>query len=226
MENKKAVVLLSGGLDSSTCLYMANAEEFDVITIAFEYDQRHSIELKKSKTLSKLAGAKEHIQMPVALGKIGGSALTDDIEVPKGGGDLEKENLIPVTYVPARNLVFLSLAAGLAEARGASTIFIGANALDYSGYPDCRPDFFDAFTKTVELATREGRESGGFVIRTPLIDMKKREIVLKAVELNVPLEHTWSCYDPQGEEICGQCDSCILRAKGFAEAGILDPLVK
>ncbi|RME91298.1 MAG: 7-cyano-7-deazaguanine synthase QueC [Candidatus Hydrogenedentota bacterium] len=223
-----AVVLLSGGLDSSTCLYYAKDKHETIYTVAFEYGQRHKIELMASEKISKLAGAKKHFQIPVGLDKIGGSALTDNLEVPKGGKDLDKEDFIPVTYVPARNLVFLSLAAGVAEVTQSSYLYIGANALDYSGYPDCREDFLQAFEKTVQLATKHGREGKKLVIKAPLLHKSKSEIAKLASDLNLPLEYTWSCYDPvkRGNTFfpCGECDSCLLRKRGFEEAGIKDPI--
>ena len=227
-QKKDAVVLLSGGLDSSTCLYEAKAAGFSVIAMAFDYGQRHKIELSSAEKIAKTAEVKEFVIAPLNLRVFGASALTsDEILVPKGGADLDKNHHIPVTYVPARNLIFLSMATSLAEARGASTVYIGVNALDYSGYPDCRPEFIEAFKKTADLATRAGQQGSALQIITPLIDKTKSEIVKRAVELNVPLELTWSCYDPVLIDSklvpCGQCDSCILREKGFHAAGYSDP---
>lgn len=227
---KTAVVLLSGGLDSSTVLYHAIANNFNVVALSFRYNQRHSIELDAAAAVAKHANVKHYV-LDVDLSLFGASALTADIDVPKGGVDLDKEDFIPVTYVPARNLVFLSLAAALAESLDCKDIFIGVNALDYSGYPDCRPDFIESFTQTVNLATRIGRmskegEEQGFKVHTPLLHLSKAQIVKEAVKLKVPLEHTWSCYAPIIENgkarPCGECDSCILRKRGFAEAGEVD----
>jgi len=227
----KAVVLLSGGLDSATCLYDAIDRGFEVIALSFFYNQSHLIELEYAKKLVEESRVAVHLNLKSDLDKIGGSALTTDTPIPKGGQDLEKENHIPATYVPGRNIIFLSLAAATAEANGAHNIFIGVNALDYSGYPDCRPDFIRAFTHALNLGTKQGVTSNKFTIHTPLIDLTKAQIVEKGNKLNVPYELTWSCYDPQkkdsGEIVpCMQCDSCLLRQKGFADAGLLDPAIR
>ncbi len=223
----KAVVLLSGGLDSSTTLYQAKATGREVIALSFPYNQRHYIEIEAAKKIAERAGISEHILFPMDFSVIGGSALTGSYEVPKGGADLSCEDVIPVTYVPARNLIFLSIAAAVAESRGAQEIYIGVNSMDYSGYPDCRPDFISSFEETVNLATRDGRSGKKFTLVTPLISFSKKEIILKANSLGVPLELTWSCYDPvhSGDKYipCGECDSCLLRSRGFAEAGLEDP---
>ncbi len=219
----KAVCLLSGGLDSSTCLAIARRQGFECYALSFDYGQRHKIELEAARRLAQALGAKQHVVISFDLRRFGGSALTSDIEVPKapapGGG-------IPVTYVPARNTVFLSLALAWAEVLGASDIFIGVNAIDYSGYPDCRPEYLDAFEKMANLATKAGVEGGARLrIHAPLVNKTKADIVRLAVELGVDLSLTHSCYDPdpQGRP-CGACDSCRLRRKGFAEAGLADPL--
>ncbi len=230
MGKKKALVLLSGGLDSSTTLYVAKKEGFDIVSLFLFYQQRHQVEKKFSSLIAKEAGVKEHIEFPLDFRLMGHSALTDSsIEVPKGEDPLSREG-IPITYVPARNLIFLSIAVGFAEVREIQDIFIGVNALDYSGYPDCRPDFIEAFSLAATLATKIGREKGSFQIHTPLIKKTKKEIVELAYSLGVPLEKTWSCYDPQGsleDPIpCFSCDACILREKGFQEAGIEDPWKK
>ena len=222
---ERAVVLFSGGLDSATCLIMARRTGCEPIPLVIDYSQRHSIERIYAKKMIDALGIKQSIFLPIDLSLVGGSALTDDMDVPKGGFDLGKPDEIPITYVPARNLIFLSLAAGVAEANGTMNIFIGVNALDYSGYPDCRADFIRSFEATAALASRAGREGRKFVIKTPLIEMTKTEIIQKGISLGVPYELTWSCYDPQEEKPCGGCDACILRKKGFQGAGITDPLL-
>ena len=219
---KKAVVLYSGGLDSTTCLAMAAAKGFTPYAISFSYGQRHSCELEVAKANAKQMGATEHLVVDFDLRLMGGSALTGDIAVPKQGLGSD----IPVTYVPARNTIFLSFALGWAEVLGSFDIFIGVNALDYSGYPDCRPEFIAAFETMANLATKAGVEgSDGFRIHTPLISMTKAQIIAAGVALGVDYGLTHSCYDPSPTGLsCGQCDSCRLRLKGFAEAGLQDPL--
>ena len=219
---RKAVVLYSSGLDSTTCLAMAAQDGFTPYAISFSYGQRHSHELKVAKANAQRLGAAEHLVVDFDLRLMGGSALTADIAVPKGGVGSE----IPVTYVPARNTIFLSFALGWAEVLGAFDIYIGVNALDYSGYPDCRPEYIAAFETMANLATRAGVEgSGRFRIHTPLIDLTKAEIIRAGVALGVDYSLTHSCYDPTPEGVsCGKCDSCRLRLKGFAEAGLTDPL--
>ncbi|NJD91060.1 MAG: 7-cyano-7-deazaguanine synthase QueC [Geobacter sp.] len=218
---KKAIVLYSGGLDSTTCMAIARAEGFKPYAISFSYGQRHSVELDLAKANASAMGAEEHLVVDFDYRKIGGSALTGDIAVPKDGVG----NDIPVTYVPARNTVFLSFALGWGEVIGAHDIFIGVNALDYSGYPDCRPEYIAAFEKMANLATRAGVEgTGRFLIHTPLIDLTKAEIIRKGLSLGVNYARTHSCYDPAPDgAACGLCDSCRLRLKGFAEAGLQDP---
>ncbi|MBI2353727.1 MAG: 7-cyano-7-deazaguanine synthase QueC [Deltaproteobacteria bacterium] len=219
---QKAVVLYSGGLDSTTCLAIAQAEGFTPFAISFSYGQRHGFELEVAKANARRLGAAEHLVVEFDLRLMGGSALTADIAVPKEGvGDA-----IPVTYVPARNTIFLSFALGWAEVLGAFDIYIGVNALDYSGYPDCRPEYIAAYEAMANLATRAGVEGkGGFRIHTPLISLSKADIIRKGVELGVDYGQTHSCYDPSPEGLsCGACDSCRLRLKGFAEAGLADPL--
>jgi 7-cyano-7-deazaguanine synthase len=218
----KAVVLYSGGLDSTTCLAMASDLGFTPCAISFSYGQRHSYELEVARTNAKRLGAKEHLVVDFDLRLMGGSALTADIAVPKSG----VENSIPVTYVPARNTIFLSFALGWAEVLGACDIYIGVNALDYSGYPDCRPEYIAAFETMANLATKAGVEgTGRFRIHTPLISMTKAQIITAGVALGVDYGLTHSCYDPAEDGIsCGQCDSCRLRLKGFGEAGLSDPL--
>jgi 7-cyano-7-deazaguanine synthase len=216
---QKAVVLLSGGLDSMVCAGMARERGFSVIALTVDYNQRHRVELDAAHAIAA-ALADRHIVLPLDLRAFGGSALTDEIAVPKegvGGG-------IPVTYVPARNTIFLSLALGLAEASGARDIFIGVNALDYSGYPDCRAEFIDAFEKLANLATKAGIEGERFVIHAPLQHMTKADIAREAQRLGLDAALSHSCYDPLPDgKHCGECDACRLRARGFAEAGLDDP---
>lgn len=218
---KSAVVLLSGGLDSMVCAGIAREQGFSVVALTVDYNQRHRVELEAARTIAaKLAN--RHILLPLDLRAFGGSALTGDIDVPKEGiGEG-----IPVTYVPARNTIFLSLALGLAEASGARDIFIGVNALDYSGYPDCRPEFIAEFEKTANLATKAGVEGDRFTIHAPLQHMTKAEIAREAQRLGLDVALSHSCYDPLPDgRHCGRCDACRLRAKGFSEAGIADPTV-
>ena len=219
---KKAVVLYSGGLDSTTCLAMAKAQGFEPYAMSFAYGQRHSVELELARRNARPAGAVEHFVVEFDYRKVGGSALTSEIAVPKEGVGSD----IPVTYVPARNTIFLSFALGWAEALGAFDIFIGVNALDYSGYPDCRPEYIAAFETMANLATKAGVEgSGRFTIHTPLIHLTKAEIIRQGLSLGVDYGLTHSCYDPTPDGIaCGLCDSCRLRLKGFAEAGLMDPV--
>jgi 7-cyano-7-deazaguanine synthase len=219
---KKAVVLYSGGLDSTTCLAMAADKGFTPYALSFSYGQRHSFELEVAKANAHRMGAAEHLVVDFDLRLMGGSALTADIDVPKQGVGSD----IPVTYVPARNTIFLSFALGWAEVLGSFDIFIGVNALDYSGYPDCRPEYIAAFETMANLATRAGVEGAGdFHIHTPLISMTKAQIIAAGVALGVDYGRTHSCYDPSPSGLsCGQCDSCRLRLKGFAEAGLQDPL--
>lgn len=272
MSKKKAVVLLSGGIDSSTTLAVAKSEGYELYALSFDYNQRHKRELESAGMVASALEAKKHLIIRFDLRKIGGSALTSEIEVPKnriqdaGFRMQDKKNhasgivhrassLIPITYVPARNTIFLSFALAWAEVLEAENIFIGANAIDYSGYPDCRPGYLRAFEEMANLATKasvEGRLR--FMIRAPLISMKKSEIIKKGVELWLDYSLTWSCYDPQPATAgiqslkfkvqrykgknsklktqnfdlipCGRCDSCVFRAKGFKEAGIEDPLIK
>jgi 7-cyano-7-deazaguanine synthase len=219
---KKAVILYSGGLDSTTCLAIARAEGFAPYAMSFAYGQRHRHELEVATANAKALGALEHLVVEFDLRKMGGSALTSDIAVPKEGVG----SAIPVTYVPARNTIFLSFALGWAEVLGAFDIFIGVNALDYSGYPDCRPEYVAAFETMANLATRAGVEgTGRFRIHAPLIHLTKGEIIRKGEALGVDYGRTHSCYDPTEEGLaCGLCDSCRLRLKGFAEAGMADPV--
>jgi len=219
---KKAVILYSGGLDSTTCLAIARAERYEPFAMSFAYGQRHKAELRMAEENAKGMGAVEHLLVDFDLRKIGGSALTSDIQVPKSGIGSN----IPVTYVPARNTIFLSFALVWAEVLGAFDIFIGVNALDYSGYPDCRPEYIAAFENMANLATKAAVEGAGrYTIHTPLIHLTKAEIIRKGLELGVDYGKTHSCYDPTPDGLaCGRCDSCRLRLKGFAEAGAEDPL--
>jgi 7-cyano-7-deazaguanine synthase len=222
---KRAVVLLSGGIDSATTLAIAIAEGYETNALSFDYCQRHQIETKAAQRVANSLGAKEHRIAKIDLRIFGGSALTDDIEVPKHRAEDEIAHGIPVTYVPARNTIFLSYALAWAEVIPANDIFIGVNAIDYSGYPDCRPEFIEAFESLAILATKAGVEGRRFQIHTPLIKFSKAEIIRKAVELGVDLSLTHSCYDPTPEGLaCVECDSCLLRLKGFREAGIKDPI--
>lgn len=216
---KKAVVLLSGGLDSMVAGAIARREGYAVNALTIDYNQRHRCELDAARVVARELGAERHLVMPLNLRQFGGSALTDDIAVPKAGvGDD-----IPVTYVPARNLIFLSLTLAWAEAIGSTDIFIGVNALDYSGYPDCRPEFIASFVQTARLATKVGAEGADITVHTPLQHWTKARIAQEAQLLGLDPAISWSCYDPTPEGLaCGQCDSCRLRRKGFAEAGVVD----
>jgi 7-cyano-7-deazaguanine synthase len=220
----KAVCLLSGGLDSATCLAYARTLGYECYALSFDYGQRHRVELEAAGRISEALGAAVHRVAKIDLRVFGHSALTDDIDVPKGRNEAQMTHDIPVTYVPARNTIFLSFALAWAEVLEAADIFIGVNALDYSGYPDCRPEFIEAFEKMANLATRVGVEGvTRLKIHTPLISLSKAEIVQFGVKLEVPFELTWSCYDPDADgRPCGACDSCLLRAKGFREAGVID----
>lgn len=217
---KRAVILLSGGLDSVTTLAIAQQHGFECYTLSFDYGQRHDVELKAAAVLSKQMGALEHKVIKIDLRSIGGSALTDNsIAVPE-----HHEEGIPVTYVPARNTVFLSIALGWAEVLKAQAIFVGVNAVDYSGYPDCRPEFINAFEQLANLATKAGVEGQQLTVHTPLITMTKAEIIQQGIALGVDYSQTISCYQANGEgKACGQCDSCHFRKQGFEQAGVADP---
>jgi 7-cyano-7-deazaguanine synthase len=225
MVARRAVVLLSGGLDSSTTLAIAREQNFRLYAISFRYGQRHEVELDAAKRVARIIGVEEHRIVDIDLRAFGGSALTTDIDVPKGRNLDEMSHGIPITYVPARNTIFLSYALAWAEVLKASDIFIGVNAIDYSGYPDCRPEFIRAFQTLANLATKAGVERTTEVtIHAPLIDLTKAEIIKRGIELGMDYSLTSSCYDPSGVgEACGSCDSCQLRRKGFQEAGIADP---
>jgi 7-cyano-7-deazaguanine synthase len=222
--SKKAVVLLSGGLDSATTAAVAANEGYELYALSFRYGQRHAVELDAAQRVADMVGVKQHVTLDIDLRQFGGSALTDDIDVPKHRDAEEMANGIPITYVPARNTIFLSFALGWAEVLNAFDIFIGVNALDYSGYPDCRPEFISAFQGVANLATKAGVEGAGkFMIHTPLISKTKAEIIQTANELKLDLSQTVSCYDPaDGGLACGDCDSCLLRKKGFQDAGLPD----
>ena len=221
----KAVVLLSGGLDSTTVLAIAQADGFSCYCLSFAYGQRQDIELEKAKAVATQASVMQHLVLRLDLDKIGGSALTSDQPVPKHRSTAEISPDIPITYVPGRNTIFLSHAAAWAEVVGARDIFIGVNALDYSGYPDCRPEFIAAFEKTINLGSKVGSKGDKFTIQTPLMKLSKGEIIRKGLELGVDYAQTHSCYDPDDQgRACGGCDSCLLRLKGFKEAGISDPV--
>ncbi|MBA4394844.1 MAG: 7-cyano-7-deazaguanine synthase QueC [Desulfobacca sp.] len=220
----KAVVLLSGGMDSSTTLAVAKSQEFELYALTFRYGQRHQMEIEAAKRIARQFNVTHHKIIDVDLGNFGGSALTAPIEVPKDRSVEEISTQIPITYVPARNIIFLSLALAWSEVLGVRDIFIGVNVLDYSGYPDCRPEFIETFEKMANLGTKAGVEGQGFKIHTPLISLNKAQIIKIGLELGVDFELTSTCYDPSSQgEACGRCDACLLRLKGFAEAGIKDP---
>lgn len=220
---KKAVCLLSGGLDSTTSLYAARAEGWECIALTLQYGQLHAKEIECAKKISAATGVRHWI-VPLELPWKGSALLDSSIQIPEGRNEKEMSADIPVTYVPARNSIFLTMAASCAEAAGAEAIFIGANALDYSGYPDCRPEYFEAAEKMIRLGTKAGVEGKAFAIKSPLLKMSKKEIVLLGARLGVPFQKTWSCYQGQ-EKPCGTCDSCVLRAKGFREANVKDPVI-
>ena len=225
-ETKKAVVLLSGGLDSATVAAIAKAAGYELFCLSFRYGQRQEIEVEKAQRLALFFNARKHLILNLDMGLIGGSALTDsNLEVPKSGAGLDAEEMIPITYVPARNTIFLAYAASWAEVVGARDIFIGVNALDYSGYPDCRPEYLVAMQKAVNLCTRQGVENTNyFQLRAPLQQLKKSEIIKRGVALGVDYGMTISCYDPGPEgQACGLCDSCRLRENAFREAALKDP---
>ncbi len=224
-EKPRAVVLLSGGLDSSTLLAIVKSEGFDAYALSFRYGQRHGSEIEAAGRIAAALGAADHTIVDIDLRKFGGSALTDAIPVPKGRGSDEISRDIPVTYVPARNTIFLSFALAWAEVLVSTDIFIGVNALDYSGYPDCRPEFIEAFEQMANLATKAGVEGRRLKVHAPLIRLSKAEIIKKGLKLGVDYSLTSTCYDPSAGGIaCGNCDACLLRLKGFRELGIRDPV--
>ena len=221
---KRAVVLVSGGLDSATALAICAHDGFEAYALSFDYGQRHKLELKAAERVAASLGAQEHRIAQIDLRIFGGSALTDNISVPKNH-DPKSESRIPITYVPARNTIFLSYALAWAEVLGVADIFIGANAIDYSGYPDCRPEFIHAFERLANVATKAGIEGARFEIHAPLISMSKADIIRKGTELGVDFSLTHSCYDPTADGLaCGECDSCRLRLAGFREAALPDPI--
>ena len=232
---RKAVILLSGGLDSMVVAGLAREAGFRLLALTVDYNKRHRIELESAARIAAFLGAERHIVLPLDLRRFGGSALTEALDVPKQGAGLDdrsaapaqgEDGPIPITYVPARNTIFLSLCLGWAEAAGGRDLFIGVNALDYSGYPDCRPDFIRSFEALANLATKAGVEGDRFTIHAPLLDMTKADIAREALRLGLDPAMSWSCYDPTPDGLhCGLCDSCRLRSRGFAEAGIADPTV-
>lgn len=224
MTASRAVVLLSGGMDSATAAAIARSQGFEIHALSFRYGQRHAAELEAARRIAERLGARRHVVLEIDLRAFGGSALTGDLPVPKDTPLDRIGSGIPATYVPARNTIFLSFALGWAETLEAADIFLGANALDYSGYPDCRPEYIDAFERMANLATRAGVEGRRIRIHTPLISLSKAEIVKLGTRLGVDYGLTWSCYDPtDGGTPCGRCEACILRRKGFREAGMEDP---
>ena len=224
MKSQKAIVLLSGGLDSATTLAIAQRENYRVFALSFRYGQRHTLELQYAQKLAKLKSVEKHVLVDIDLRIFGGSALTDDIPVPKKQSVAEIREEIPVTYVPARNTIFLAFALAWAETLSVRNIFIGVNALDYSGYPDCRPEYINAYTEMANLATKAGVEGHRLQIHTPLIGLTKAEIIKTGTSLDVDYALTHSCYSPDNDgRHCGQCDACLLRRRGFEQAKVTDP---
>ena len=221
--SSRAVVLASGGVDSTVTAAMAQQDGCELFFLTIDYGQRHVIEVERSRMVAAAMGAAQHTVLSLDLRALGGSALTSECEVPKDRTVAERSQDIPVTYVPGRNLIFLSLAAAYAEVVGASLIYFGANVLDYSGYPDCRPEFIEAFEQAVLKGTKAGAEGNPLRIRAPLLAMTKADIIRAGVRLQAPLHLTHSCYDPVGTLACGRCDSCLIRREGFAKAGVVDP---
>lgn len=220
----KAVVLLSGGLDSSTVLGIAKEQGHDIVALTFDYGQRHEREIESARAVAEAMGATEHIIIPLTFGLLLDSSLTmSGSEVPTGRGRQDISSSIPSTYVPSRNIMFLSIGASIAESVGAGHLFIAANAVDFSGYPDCTPEFVASFQKVLDVGTKAGKEGRSIKVEAPVIDMTKAQIVREAIRLRVPLELTWSCYQG-GKKACGRCDSCVLRLEGFKQAGAEDPL--
>jgi 7-cyano-7-deazaguanine synthase len=222
--SQRAVVLASGGLDSTVAAAVARREGYDLYLLTVAYRQRHAVEIERAGHVAKALEARQHLVIDADLRAIGGSALTDELPVPKSRPEHDRGRDIPITYVPGRNLIFLSLAAAHAEVLGAAVIYFGANVLDYSGYPDCRPEFIRAFEAVVRAGTKAGMEGRGIEVRTPLLTLNKAEIIRLGMSLNVPFHLTHSCYDPVGTVACGRCDSCLIRRQGFAVAGVEDPI--
>lgn len=218
------MILASGGLDSTVTAAVARRDGYALHLLTIAYQQRHAVEVERSRQVATALGAHQHVVIDVDLRAIGGSALTGDISVPKQRTESERNQEVPVTYVPGRNLIFLSLGAAYAEALGASILYFGANVIDYAGYPDCRPGFIKAVEVALQEGTKVGMQGKGIEIRTPLLRMTKAEIIRLGLALNVPFHLTHSCYDPIGPIACGQCDSCLIRKRGFAEAGVVDPI--
>jgi len=220
----EAIVLLSGGLDSSTVLGLAKEDGYETIALTFDYGQRHKREIESAVKVAERLGVKEHLIVPLDIGRYLASSLTRrSLNVPSGRSKSDMATGIPSTYVPSRNIIFLTIATAIAESRGARRVFIAANAIDYSGYPDCTPEFLDSFQKMIDVGTKAGKEGMGIRIEAPVLRMSKSDIVKEAVRLRVPLELTWSCYEG-GTKACGRCDSCLLRLEGFRQAGLEDPL--
>lgn len=222
--SERAVVLASGGLDSTVAAAVARRDGYALALLTIDYQQRHAVEVQCAKQVAEALGAERHIVVNVDLRAIGGSALTDVLPVPKDRSESERSQGVPNTYVPGRNLIFLSLAAAQAEVLGASVIYFGANVLDYSGYPDCRPEFIKAVEAVLRVGTKAGMTSRHIEIRAPLLQLSKADIIRLGLALNAPLHLTHSCYDPVGLVACGHCDSCLIRRRGFSEAGVVDPI--
>lgn len=223
-KKQRGVVLASGGLDSTVAAVQARQDGCELFFLTVDYGQRHAVEIQRARQVAAALGVAHHVVLTLDLRAIGGSALTSGVEVPKNREKSERDRSIPVTYVPGRNIIFLSLAAAHAEVVGASLIYFGANVVDYSGYPDCRPEFIRAFEDAVNKGTKAGVEGSPLHIRAPLLTMSKEEIIRRGVELQAPLHLTHSCYDPIGTLACGRCDSCLIRRDGFAKAGVADPV--
>jgi 7-cyano-7-deazaguanine synthase len=221
--SNRAVVLASGGLDSTVTAAMAKQDGCELFFLTFDYGQRHVIEVERARRVAAAMGAAHHTVLSLDLRAIGGSALTSEFDIPKDRTSAERSHGVPITYVPGRNLIFLSLAAAHAEVAGASLIYFGANVLDYSGYPDCRPEFIEAFEQAANKGTKAGEEGNPLRIRAPLLAMTKADIIRTGMRLQAPLHLTHSCYDPIGTLACGRCDSCLIRREGFAKAGVVDP---
>jgi 7-cyano-7-deazaguanine synthase len=221
--SSRAVLLASGGLDSTVTAALARADGYELLWLTIDYGQRHAIEIVRAREVARVMRAAKHTVLSLDLRALGGSALTEELSVPKDRQGTERERGIPVTYVPGRNLIFLSLAAAHAEVEGACDVYFGANVLDYSGYPDCRPEFIGAFEAAVNAGTKAGIEGARLHVRAPLLNMTKADIIRTGVRLGAPLHLTHSCYDPVGALACGRCDSCLIRREGFSKAGVEDP---